>query len=211
MADDSFKIILGSILTTKKEYEFTSKKDYSAWGINRTLSYYKDTILYANMMNINHTLPEKLQYHYLLNTIRPMKRKYQDMKRLKKEKHKKGESETDDESGTGTGKAGYSQSREGLEVLEKALHNIRPTVEVKSRRVGGATYQVPIEVDPTRGVALAMRWIVKAASDRSEKTMILRLAAEIHDAFEGRGTAVKIRDDMHRMAKANQAFAHYRW
>lgn len=85
MADDSFKIILGSILTTKKEYEFTSKKDYSAWGINRTLSYYKDTILYANMMNINHTLPEKLQYHYLLNTIRPMKRKYQDMKRLKKD------------------------------------------------------------------------------------------------------------------------------
>lgn len=133
------------------------------------------------------------------------------MKRLKKEKHKKGESETDGESGSGTGKAGYSQSREGLEVLEKALHNIRPTVEVKSRRVGGATYQVPIEVDPTRGVALAMRWIVKAASDRSEKTMILRLAAEIHDAFEGRGTAVKIRDDMHRMAKANQAFAHYRW
>lgn len=100
---------------------------------------------------------------------------------------------------------------EGLEILDKALNNIRPTVEVKSRRVGGATYQVPIEVDPLRGLALAMRWVVKSAKARGEKTMVLRLAAEIADAFEGRGTAVKIRDDMHRMAKANQAFAHYRW
>jgi small subunit ribosomal protein S7 len=95
--------------------------------------------------------------------------------------------------------------------LDKALNNVRPTVEVKSRRVGGATYQVPIEVAVDRGLALAMRWVVKAAKDRSEKTMVLRLAAEIMDAHEGRGTAVKIRDDMHRMAKANQAFAHYRW
>ena len=130
-------------------------------------------------------------------------------KRLKKEKHKKGES--DDEAGGTTAKSASVQNKEGLEILDKAMHNIRPTVEVKSRRVGGATYQVPIEVDPARGIALAMRWIVKAASDRSEKTMILRLAAEIHEAYEGRGTAVKMRDDMHRMAKANQAFAHYRW
>ncbi len=102
-------------------------------------------------------------------------------------------------------------NQEGLDALDKALNNIRPTVEVKSRRVGGATYQVPIEVDPLRGVALAMRWVVKAAKARGEKTMVLRLAAEIIEAYEGRGTAVKMRDDMHRMAKANQAFAHYRW
>ena len=104
-----------------------------------------------------------------------------------------------------------AKSSGAIEVLEKALNNIRPTVEVKSRRVGGATYQVPIEVDIDRGLALAMRWIVKIAKGRSEKTMTLRLAAEVFEAFEGRGASVKMRDDMHRMAKANQAFAHYRW
>ena len=137
-------------------------------------------------------------------------------KRLKKDKHaggKKGETETESggSSSSGTGKLTSGQSKDAIEILDKALSNIRPTVEVKSRRVGGATYQVPVEVDSARGVALAMRWVVKAATDRGEKTMILRLAAEILDAHEGRGTAVKMRDDMHRMAKANQAFAHYRW
>lgn len=105
----------------------------------------------------------------------------------------------------------HDVDQEGLELLEKALHNIRPTVEVKSRRVGGATFQVPIEVDMDRGLALAMRWLVEAAKGRSEKTMLMRLAAEMGDAIENRGTAVKKRDDVHRMAKANQAFAHYRW
>lgn len=134
------------------------------------------------------------------------------LKRLKKDKHKKGEGDEDEgSSSAGSVKLSSVRSKESMEILDKAMNNIRPTVEVKSRRVGGATYQVPIEVDPARGIALAMRWIVKAANDRSEKTMILRLAAEIHDAYEGRGAAVKIRDDMHRMAKANQAFAHYRW
>jgi small subunit ribosomal protein S7 len=139
-------------------------------------------------------------------------------KRLKKDKHGKKDESGDSDSGrSGTGTGGGAGklkplgSKEGLEVLDKALNNVRPTVEVKSRRVGGATYQVPIEVAADRGIALAMRWVVKAAKDRSEKTMVLRLAAEILDAHEGRGTAVKIRDDMHRMAKANQAFAHYRW
>jgi len=133
------------------------------------------------------------------------------MKRLKKDKHgaKKGESSDDSEGGSGTGK--LVASKDNLEVLEKALHNIRPTVEVKSRRVGGATYQVPVEVDSERGLALAMRMLVNAAKSRGEKTMVLRLAAEMQDAHEGRGAAVKMRDDMHRMAKANQAFAHYRW
>lgn len=100
---------------------------------------------------------------------------------------------------------------EALETLHKALGNVAPTVEVKSRRVGGATYQVPIEVASDRGIALAMRWVVQAAKGRGEKTMALRLAAELYDAYLGRGASVKTRDDVHRMAKANQAFAHYRW
>ena len=98
-----------------------------------------------------------------------------------------------------------------LEVFEKALENISPTVEVKSRRVGGATYQVPIEVRSKRRGALAMRWLVDAARKRGEKSMGLRLAAELMDAAENRGTAVKKREDTHKMAEANKAFAHYRW
>jgi small subunit ribosomal protein S7 len=134
-------------------------------------------------------------------------------KRLKKGHGapKKGEASGESEGGTAGAKAKPTNNKENLEVLEKALHNIRPTVEVKSRRVGGATYQVPVEVDSERGLALAMRMLTKAAKARSEKTMVLRLAAEILEAHEGRGSAVKSRDDMHRMAKANQAFAHYRW
>lgn len=135
-------------------------------------------------------------------------------KRLKKDKHsgagKKGEHESEGGS-TGSAKLKPAFNKENLESFEKALHNIRPTVEVKSRRVGGATYQVPVEVDSERGLALAMRMLTNAAKARGEKTMVLRLAAEIMDAHEGRGAAVKMRDDMHRMAKANQAFAHYRW
>jgi len=98
-----------------------------------------------------------------------------------------------------------------LSKFTDALEAISPKVEVKSRRVGGATYQVPMEVQPRRRMALAMRWLVEGALSRSEKTMMLRLAGEILDALEGRGFAVKKREDMHRMAKANQAFAHYRW
>jgi len=100
---------------------------------------------------------------------------------------------------------------EPLEVFTKALQNIRPQVEVKSRRVGGATYQVPIEVRNDRGVALAMRWLVDISRKRGEKTMGHRLAGEIMDASESKGTAVKKREDTHRMAEANKAFAHYRW
>jgi small subunit ribosomal protein S7 len=100
---------------------------------------------------------------------------------------------------------------DALEAFEKALSNIRPMVEVKSRRVGGATYQVPVEVRGERGMALAMRWLVDAARKRGEKSMGMRLAGEIMDAVENRGTAVKKREDTHRMAEANKAFAHYRW
>lgn len=100
---------------------------------------------------------------------------------------------------------------DALEALEKALDNVRPLVEVKSRRVGGATYQVPVEVRPRRRNALAMRWMIDAARKRGEKTMALRLAGEIMDAAENRGNAVKKREDTHRMAEANKAFSHYRW
>jgi small subunit ribosomal protein S7 len=98
-----------------------------------------------------------------------------------------------------------------LDVFGKALDNVRPMVEVKSRRVGGATYQVPIEVRPVRRNALAMRWLVDAARRRGEKSMHLRLANEFIDAAESRGSAVKKREDTHRMAEANKAFSHYRW
>ncbi|MBI3773710.1 MAG: 30S ribosomal protein S7 [Gammaproteobacteria bacterium] len=98
-----------------------------------------------------------------------------------------------------------------LAVFEQALNNIRPMVEVKSRRVGGATYQVPVEVRSDRRNALAMRWLTDAARARGEKSMGLRLAGEIMDAAENRGAAVKKREDTHRMAEANKAFSHYRW
>jgi len=99
----------------------------------------------------------------------------------------------------------------GVEVLEVALENVRPSVEVKSRRVGGATYQVPVEVRSSRQNALGMRWLVDAARKRGEKSMALKLAGELMDASEKRGTAVKKREDTHRMAEANKAFAHFRW
>lgn len=98
-----------------------------------------------------------------------------------------------------------------LEVFIKALETAQPMVEVKSRRVGGATYQVPVEVRPSRRAALAMRWLVDAARKRGEKSMALRLAGELSDAAEGRGSAVKKREDVHRMAEANKAFSHYRF
>ena len=97
------------------------------------------------------------------------------------------------------------------EIFEVALENVRPSVEVKSRRVGGSTYQVPVEVRPVRRNTLGMRWMVEAARKRGEKSMALRLAGEILDAAENKGSAVKKREDVHRMADANKAFAHYRW
>lgn len=98
-----------------------------------------------------------------------------------------------------------------LETFRKALESVKPRVEVKSRRVGGATYQVPVEVRSDRRMALAMRWLVTYSRARGEKTMTERLAAELKEAAEGRGNAVKKREDVHKMADANKAFAHYRW
>ncbi|MDR1240489.1 MAG: 30S ribosomal protein S7 [Oscillospiraceae bacterium] len=102
-------------------------------------------------------------------------------------------------------------NRDPLEIFEKAMENASPSLEVKARRVGGATYQVPMEVRAERRRALGLRWIVKYARERSERTMVDRLAGEISDAFSNSGAAVKKRDDTHKMAEANKAFAHYRW
>ncbi len=101
--------------------------------------------------------------------------------------------------------------RPPLEVFHEALDNIKPAVEVRSRRVGGATYQVPVEVRPQRREALAIRWLIKASRDRNEKTMKDRLALELIDAVNTRGSAVKKKEDTHKMAEANKAFSHYRW
>jgi small subunit ribosomal protein S7 len=100
---------------------------------------------------------------------------------------------------------------DSLGVFKRAIENIRPSVEVRSRRVGGATYQVPVEVRPQRRLSLSMRWLIQAARDRGEKSMEEKLAAELIDAANSRGTAIKKKEDTHRMAEANRAFAHYRW
>ena len=102
-------------------------------------------------------------------------------------------------------------NKNSLDAFNKALENVRPVVEVKSRRVGGATYQIPVEVRNDRSITLAMRWLVDASKERSEKNMGLRLAGELLDASEKRGSAIKKREDTHKMAEANKAFSHFRW
>ena len=104
-----------------------------------------------------------------------------------------------------------NSSANAIELVQKALDNVAPAVEVKSRRVGGATYQVPVEVRSSRKMALAMRWLIDSARKRGENTMPKKLAAELIDASENRGGAIKKREETHRMAEANKAFAHYRW
>ena len=106
---------------------------------------------------------------------------------------------------------GERTKEDALVVFKRALDNVKPVVEVRSRRVGGATYQVPVEVRPTRRMSLAMRWLVINARSRAEKSMAERLAAELADAANNRGAAIKKKEDTHRMAEANKAFAHYRW
>jgi small subunit ribosomal protein S7 len=106
---------------------------------------------------------------------------------------------------------GKVANEEPLSVFKKAVENCKPQLEVRSRRVGGATYQVPVDVRPSRRIALAINWIVNYARDRGEKDMSLRLAAELMDAFNNRGNAIKKKEDVHRMAEANRAFSHYNW
>lgn len=106
---------------------------------------------------------------------------------------------------------GRLTSEDPLKAFEQAVENVKPQLEVKSRRVGGATYQVPIEVNPVRQEVLATRWLVSAARARGEKSIVKKLTAELHDAFNNKGGAIKKKEDTHRMAEANKAFAHYRW
>lgn len=98
-----------------------------------------------------------------------------------------------------------------LDIFEIAIDNVRPMIEVKSRRVGGSTYQVPVEIRQARSNTLAMRWIINAARNRSDRSMIIKLVNELHDAYEKKGNAIKKKEDVHRIAEANKAFAHYRW
>ncbi|MCS7279870.1 MAG: 30S ribosomal protein S7 [Thermodesulfobacteriaceae bacterium] len=100
---------------------------------------------------------------------------------------------------------------DALKLFEKAVNNVKPLIETRSRRIGGATYQVPVEVRPDRQISLAIKWIIKAARARGEKTMVERLSNELWDALHEKGTAIKKRDDTHRMAESNRVFAHYRW
>jgi small subunit ribosomal protein S7 len=106
---------------------------------------------------------------------------------------------------------GKIQGEEPMSVFKKALENVKPSIEVRSRRVGGATYQVPVDVRPSRRLALAMRWLVEYSRERGEKDYSKRLAAEFVDAFNNRGNSIKKKDDVHRMAEANKAFSHYNW
>ncbi|MBI1300320.1 MAG: 30S ribosomal protein S7 [Alphaproteobacteria bacterium] len=133
-----------------------------------------------------------------------------DGKKPSNENTKKEGDETEGEQ-SGGGATAINYKSIGLKYFHDALKNVKPRVEVRSRRVGGATYQVPVEVRHERGIALAMRWIIDAARKRGENTMRDRLAGEIYDAANERGSAVKKREDTHKMADANKAFAHYRW
>jgi len=114
------------------------------------------------------------------------------------------------ESSDNSGSEGFDWSNK-VQVFQKVVDKVRPNVEVRSRRIGGATYQIPVEVKTARGVALAMRWIIQASRSRHEKGMMLRLSHELHDIINEKGSAMKKREDSHKMAKANQAFAHIRW
>ncbi len=104
-----------------------------------------------------------------------------------------------------------SGGEDPLKLFEKAINNVKPLIETRSRRIGGATYQVPVEVRPERQISLAIKWIIKAARARNEKTMVERLSNELWDAIHEKGAAIKKRDDTHRMAESNRVFAHYRW
>lgn len=135
----------------------------------------------------------------------------QVVSRVKKDYNPSKNSESSQENGQSSTTGNQASSADPVDVLQTVIDNIRPAVEVKGRRVGGSTYQVPVEVNERRGIALAMRWLKAAARARSEKSMSGKLAGEFYDAYYNRGSAVKKREDTHRMAKANQAFAHYRW
>lgn len=155
------------------------------------------------MLSGKKSIAEKVIYSALEEAVQRLGSKIKEKQQAGREDGEGGESSV----------GGESSSAKPLEVVvfEHALKNVKPAVEVRSRRIGGATYQVPVEVRSDRSQALGMRWIVQCARARGEKGMIKQLAAEIIDAFNEKGAAVKKRDDTHRMAKANQAFAHFHW
>lgn len=136
---------------------------------------------------------------------------YGALDKLKEKSAYKKHSPKDEEGGEAGEGGGTKVGGAIIDLFDRALDNVRPKVEVRARRVGGSTYQIPVEVRSSRRTALAMRWIIESANQRGEKTMALRLAAEIQDALENRGSAVKKRETVHSMAQANQAFAHFRW
>lgn len=154
------------------------------------------------MMSGKKAVAEKIVYGALDKVQERMKAKLAQAAPVAAEK-------SDDEEGGSAAGAPAARAKSVVEVLESVLDNVRPIVEVRPRRVGGSTYQIPTEVRVDRRDALAMRWVIEAAANRSEKSMVLKLAGELFDAFEGRGTAVKKRETVHAMAKANQAFAHF--
>lgn len=163
---------------------------------SEVLAKFINTLMFSGKKSI----AEKVAYSALKEAVQRLGSKI-------KEKQQGG-----DEGESGAGSTDFIAGKP-LEVFvfEQALKNVKPAVEVRSRRIGGATYQVPVEVKNDRSQALGMRWMVQCARSRSEKGMIKQLAAELIDAFNEKGTAVKKRDDTHRMAKANQAFAHFHW
>lgn len=151
------------------------------------------------MIDGKKTKAQHILYSALENVVERVKKDYSPSK-TKEQDNTQNEQESSSQ-----------QSADPVDILQTVIDNIRPAVEVKGRRVGGSTYQVPVEVNERRGIALAMRWLKAAARSRSEKSMSGKLAGEFYDAYYNRGSAVKKREDTHRMAKANQAFAHYRW
>ena len=153
------------------------------------------------------SVAEAAVYGALDNVVKNLK----NSKKLEAAVKRDGEDEKTSAKPTGDIRTDEASRTAALNAFKSAIENITPQVEVKSRRVGGSTYQVPVEIRATRRSTLAMRWLVEYANNRNEKTMAVRLANEILDAIENRGGAVKKREDVHRMAKANQAFAHYRW
>lgn len=154
------------------------------------------------MLHGKKSVAEKIVYGALETATERLKKAHTE------KKHEGSDGGGDASGGEGSGSGTRALT---LDIFQTILDNVRPAVEVRSRRVGGATYQVPVEVRGNRGMALAMRWLVQAARGRGEKGMQNQLASEFCEAYENRGTAVKKREETHRMAKANQAFAHFRW
>jgi len=167
---------------------------------------FNDVVLTKFMNNIMYDGKKSAAEAIVYGALEILEKKAANDKTAEKEDDKEGEG-----TGTTTSSGGVVATHKGLITFHKALKNVAPALEVRSRRVGGATYQVPVEVRFDRARALAMRWIIDSARKRGEKTMMERLAGELIDASNSRGNAAKKREDTHKMAEANKAFSHFRW